>query len=189
MDSVLIQYSGDVGCFVVYLLNYIRLQRGQALFLGPNEPHAYLSGDMMECMAASDNTVRAGLTPKFKDVDTLCSMLTYATGRPKFVDIVVEGDKENRVETYAPPVDDFMVSCVVVNERFVLEGRDSASIFIVESGQGTVSEQSREPVSFGRGDVFLLTANRNLTITNNERDRPFILWVASVNCTNAASRL
>jgi mannose-6-phosphate isomerase len=28
-------------------------------------------------MAASDNVVRAGLTPKFKDVDTLVDMLTY----------------------------------------------------------------------------------------------------------------
>ena len=28
-------------------------------------------------MACSDNVVRAGLTPKFKDVATLCDMLTY----------------------------------------------------------------------------------------------------------------
>jgi mannose-6-phosphate isomerase len=30
-----------------------------------------------QCMACSDNVVRAGLTPKLKDVDTLCSMLTF----------------------------------------------------------------------------------------------------------------
>jgi mannose-6-phosphate isomerase len=28
-------------------------------------------------MACSDNVVRGGLTPKLKDVDTLCSMLEY----------------------------------------------------------------------------------------------------------------
>ena len=28
-------------------------------------------------MACSDNVVRAGLTPKFRDKDTLCEMLTY----------------------------------------------------------------------------------------------------------------
>ena len=28
-------------------------------------------------MALSDNVVRAGLTPKFKDVKTLCDMLHY----------------------------------------------------------------------------------------------------------------
>ncbi len=36
----------------------------------------------MECMARSDNVVRAGLTPKYKDVDTLASMLTYDTKPP-----------------------------------------------------------------------------------------------------------
>ena len=33
----------------------------------------------MECMACSDNVVRAGCTPKLKDKDVLCKMLTYKT--------------------------------------------------------------------------------------------------------------
>ncbi|RAL61392.1 hypothetical protein DID88_009526 [Monilinia fructigena] len=51
---------------------------GEAMFLKADDIHAYLSGDIIECMAASDNVVRAGFTPKFKDVDTLTSMLTYS---------------------------------------------------------------------------------------------------------------
>ncbi len=39
--------------------------------------HLLVAGDCVECMACSDNVVRAGLTPKFKDVPTLCDMLTY----------------------------------------------------------------------------------------------------------------
>ena len=35
------------------------------------------STDVLECMACSDNVVRAGLTQKHKDKDTLCEMLTY----------------------------------------------------------------------------------------------------------------
>lgn len=42
----------------------------------------------MECMARSDNVVRAGLTPKYKDVDTLASMLTYNTKPP----VILEGN-------------------------------------------------------------------------------------------------
>ena len=34
-------------------------------------------------MATSDNVVRAGLTPKFKDSQTLISMLTYNLGEPE----------------------------------------------------------------------------------------------------------
>ena len=36
--------------------------------------------DCMECMACSDNVVRAGLTPKYIDKHTLVEMLDY-TGR------------------------------------------------------------------------------------------------------------
>lgn len=80
------------------------------MFLGPNLPHAYIAGDCIECMACSDNVVRAhrmehalpqrsrslpaeiaiaffpavqvraGCTGKFKDVDNLVAMLTYETG-------------------------------------------------------------------------------------------------------------
>ncbi|RKP02112.1 hypothetical protein CXG81DRAFT_7350, partial [Caulochytrium protostelioides] len=74
------QFPGDVGVFCSFLLNLVRLGPGEAVFLAANEPHAYLSGDIVECMAASDNVVRSGLTPKYKDVDTLTSMLTYNYG-------------------------------------------------------------------------------------------------------------
>ena len=55
------QYPGDVGCFVIFFLNHLKLSPGQAMFLGPNVPHAYLSGDCVAVMAHSDNVVRAGL--------------------------------------------------------------------------------------------------------------------------------
>lgn len=37
-------YPGDVGCFTIYLFNYITMQPGEAIYIGPNIPHAYLSG-------------------------------------------------------------------------------------------------------------------------------------------------
>jgi len=36
--------GGDIGVFSVLMLNYIKLAPGEAIFLGANEPHAYLSG-------------------------------------------------------------------------------------------------------------------------------------------------
>jgi mannose-6-phosphate isomerase len=47
------KYPGDVGNFCPYLLNHFVLAPGEAVFLGPNEPHAYLSGNCVECMATS----------------------------------------------------------------------------------------------------------------------------------------
>ena len=71
------QYPGDFGVFAPYFLNYIKMKPGDAIFIGANEPHAYISGNCIECMAKSDNVVRAGLTSKYIDTETLCNMLTY----------------------------------------------------------------------------------------------------------------
>lgn len=107
------QYPGDVGVFCAYLLNYKQLQPGEALFMGANEPHAYIAGDCVEVMATSDNVVRAGLTPKWKDVDTLVDMLTYSDGSPHLV-TPTQPHNEPHVWRYAPPdvVDEFMLDRV-----------------------------------------------------------------------------
>ena len=82
---------------------------------GPNEPHAYLSGDCVECMANSDNVVRAGLTPKFKDVKTLCAMLNYdgSTAESKIFESTIHGNVVN----YKPSIHDFAVSRITIQVR------------------------------------------------------------------------
>lgn len=69
------QYPDDAGVLAAFLLNYVKLNRGEALCIGANEPHAYIHGECIECMATSDNVVRAGLTSKHRDIQTLLSML------------------------------------------------------------------------------------------------------------------
>lgn len=46
-------YPKDIGCLSVFLLNYVKLKPGQCIFIDAGEPHAYLSGDCIECMACS----------------------------------------------------------------------------------------------------------------------------------------
>ena len=93
IDEVILRlnqdYPNDRGIFCPLILNYLTLAPGESFFMGPNEPHAYLSGDCIECMALSDNVVRAGLTPKFRDVETLCRMLHYKNGTPSILSPIV----------------------------------------------------------------------------------------------------
>jgi mannose-6-phosphate isomerase len=77
------QYPGDVGVFGPLLLNVLTIAPGQSVFLEPNAPHAYLYGECVEVLACSDNVVRVGLTPKFRDVETLVAMLSYSTATPR----------------------------------------------------------------------------------------------------------
>lgn len=46
--------GGDIGVFSVLLLNYIKLSPGDAIFLGANEPHAYLSGGKLQAEIFTD---------------------------------------------------------------------------------------------------------------------------------------
>jgi len=39
-----VQFPGDIGVFCSFVLNYVHLKPGEAIFLGAGEPHAYISG-------------------------------------------------------------------------------------------------------------------------------------------------
>ena len=38
------QFPGDIGVLCSFVLNYVELEKGEAIFLGAGEPHAYVSG-------------------------------------------------------------------------------------------------------------------------------------------------
>ncbi|CAN4090558.1 unnamed protein product [Withania somnifera] len=156
------QYPADVGVLAAFLLNYVKLNPGEALYLGANEPHAYIYGDCVECMATSDNVVRAGLTPKHRDVKTLCSMLTYRQGFPE----ILQGTAVNpHVVRYIPPFDEFEVDRCILPEHSTAEfpAIPSPSIFMVVEGEGRVTTSSNEIIR--EGVVFFAPANTSITIS------------------------
>ncbi|XP_064638723.1 mannose-6-phosphate isomerase-like [Lineus longissimus] len=157
------QYPGDVGCFVIYFLNRTVLQPGQAIFLEANLPHAYLDGNCIECMACSDNVVRCGLTPKFKDVPTLCEMLNY-NGKPSADNLFpsVQDSSDPYVTVYNPPVPDFAVCKIEVPEsvsEYTISPKDSASIVLVIEG-----EAQSDVGPFQRGSTIFISAHKSVTI-------------------------
>ena len=70
-------YPGDPGVLVALLLNHVRLQPGEAIWMPAGNLHAYLHGAGIELMAASDNVLRGGLTPKRVDVGELLKVLRF----------------------------------------------------------------------------------------------------------------
>jgi mannose-6-phosphate isomerase len=71
------EYPGDPGIVVATLVNLVTLSAGEALFLPAGNIHAYLDGIGIELMAASDNVLRGGLTPKHVDVPELLDVLDF----------------------------------------------------------------------------------------------------------------
>ena len=131
------EFPNDVGIFCTFLLNIATLQPGQALFLQANEPHAYLEGEILECMASSDNVVRAGLTPKLRDTTTLVEMCTYQSGRDRGRLEPTKWDKASgEVEAwlYDPPIEEFSVVTMKVRGEATNDGVDGPSVVLVLEG-------------------------------------------------------
>ena len=106
-------YPGDPGVIAAMLLNHVRLQPGEALFLGAGIPHAYLNGLGVEIMANSDNVLRCGLTPKHVDVPELLRIVRFEAGDAGVLRPEASPDGE---EVYETPIDEFRLSRYVLPE-------------------------------------------------------------------------
>ncbi|WP_371662039.1 mannose-6-phosphate isomerase, class I [Streptomyces sp. NBC_00280] len=106
-------YPGDPGVIAAMLLNHVRLQPGEALFLGAGIPHAYLNGLGVEIMANSDNVLRCGLTPKHVDVPELLRVVRFEASDPGVLRPEASADGE---EVYDTPIDEFRLSRYVLPE-------------------------------------------------------------------------
>lgn len=167
------QFEGDIGLFVLFCLNYVKLEVGEAMFLKADDIHAYLSGgtrsksayllenlladngslDIIECMASSDNVVRAGFTPKFQDIPTLTSMLTYSYApisdqKMKPVDYPyvtlnrTAYSSSSSAILYDPPIEEFSVVKTELNgegAKARFEAIEGPSVVICTAGSGSIS--------------------------------------------------
>ncbi|XP_036674626.2 mannose-6-phosphate isomerase [Drosophila suzukii] len=151
-------FPGDVGVLSLFFLNLIRLKPGQAIYLGANEIHAYLDGDCIECMACSDNVIRAGLTPKYKDVDQLLNSVIFDSAENEHKTFIPYRIDE-QVQVYIPPVSDFAVISVNIDhslESYKLAIQAFGSILIVLKGSRTLklkTQQGDKEIVLTRGSI------------------------------------
>jgi mannose-6-phosphate isomerase len=102
-------YPGDPGIPVSLLLHTIALRPGEVLYLPAGNIHAYLGGLGIELMAASDNVLRGGLTPKHVDVPELLDVLDF---RPLPAPYLPGVELEPGVREFRPDVPDFVLTAV-----------------------------------------------------------------------------
>ncbi|KAJ3746460.1 mannose-6-phosphate isomerase [Lentinula detonsa] len=167
------QFPGDVGVFCAFILNYITLSPGEAIFLGAGEPHAYVSGDIIECMANSDNVIRAGLTPKLRDIPNLVAGLTYVPAeatRHRVQPSPFPPSSTTSVSTlYDPPIPEFSV----VQVRLDSQAQEShppvkgPSLTVVTKGKGMVSWNG-DTLQIERGDVFFIGADTGVQLEGED---------------------
>ena len=176
------QFPSDIGLFVFFFLNFIKLSPGEAMFLKADDIHAYVSGDIIECMASSDNVVRAGFTPKFKDIDTLTQMLTYSyapieeqklvpTDYPYATLNAAAYSSASSCLLYDPPIEEFSVLKTDLKRtgaKVTFDPIEGPSILICTGGQGRITVGSKtEEVQ--EGFVFFIGATAECVIEKTGR--------------------
>lgn len=170
-------FPDDIGLFNLFFLNIVKLEPGEAMYLKADDIHAYISGDIMECMASSDNVIRAGFTPKFQDVNTLTEILTYDHNPPE-QQLLQPSEypyvKLNRAAyssgsssmLYDPPIEEFSVIRTVLKEsgaKATFEGIAGPSIIICTSGSGKISVGPKEE-EMKEGWVYFVGATAELVL-------------------------
>ncbi|KJL41251.1 mannose-6-phosphate isomerase, class I [Microbacterium trichothecenolyticum] len=150
-------FPGDPGIVVALLMNLVTLQRGEGLFVPAGVLHAYLEGLGVELMAASDNVLRGGLTPKHVDAAELVSVLDPTPGLPP---VIVPREIAAGVRRYDVPVADFALLAVSPDEDGVEVVLEGPAIAVATAGSPAVRALASEDVAtLSPGAAVLVTAN------------------------------
>ncbi|MEN8246861.1 MAG: mannose-6-phosphate isomerase, class I [Thermodesulfobacteriota bacterium] len=144
-------YPGDIGVLFPLILNLVRLNPGQAMYLPAGQMHAYLKGVGIELMANSDNVLRGGLTPKHVDVAELLNVLNFEEQPLEIIKPV----KRNACQKVFPtPADEFELSVIETRAGriYTSDRKRSAEILLVTSGEVTVGcDDDSEPLKLKQG--------------------------------------
>jgi len=157
-------YPSDPGIVISLLLNRVRLNAGEALYLPAGNIHAHLDGLGIELMAASDNVLRGGLTPKHVDIAELLTVLDFRTVPAPYL----RGESVSpTIEVFSVDGPDFSLVRVSGDASYSIaapaialctEGAFSLNGVTVSRGESVFITPDEASLSFlGSGTLFLAT--------------------------------
>ena len=151
-------YPDDSGLFSPLLLNVVKLNPGEAMFLFAETPHAYLQGTALEVMANSDNVLRAGLTPKYIDIPELVANVKF-TGKPA-AELLTQPHVEGAIEEFPIPVDDFAFSLHTLSHEVTTLAQEGAAIVFCVKGNALLSKGEQQ-LTLQPGESAFVAANES----------------------------
>lgn len=140
-------------------MNFLTLEAGDAIYVPADAPHAYLSGDIVECMARSNNVLNTGFCPRAErdSIEIFSKALTFSPHSAKEVMLdsmkSIRG-KMGKTREYAPPMSEFnmLKTLLLDGEKEIIEKIAGPSIIFATSGNG-VMEAGDEKFTFEEGYV------------------------------------
>jgi mannose-6-phosphate isomerase len=132
-------------------MNFLVLQKGDAIYVPADGIHAYLSGDIVECMARSDNVINTGFCPQ-ADRDSVAlftSALTFSPNSGK--DAILKPEKSNkgakdRTKVFAPPMSEFnmLLTELKGKDTETIQAIQGPGIMVITGGKGKLKADNSE---------------------------------------------
>ncbi|KXJ89316.1 hexose-6-phosphate isomerase [Microdochium bolleyi] len=177
------QYSAtDAGTLVALLcMNFLTFSAGEAVFIPADGIHAYLSGDIVECMARSNNVLNSGFCPRAErnSIDLFTDTLTFDKAHSK-EDAILESkpatggsggrgagrSRGGKTVVYAPPMSEFDMykTDLQAGEEDELAPHEGPAVAIVTKGSGALKADGRE-FEVKAGFIFFVAPGVDVTWT------------------------
>ncbi|KIW18730.1 mannose-6-phosphate isomerase, class I [Exophiala spinifera] len=156
-------------------MNFLVLEPGAAIYIPADGIHAYLSGDIVECMARSNNVLNTGFCPRADrdSVDLFAKALTFKPHNrqePVLKREPSEKSENGKTIEFKPPMSEFnmLVTELASGETEAVKPIDGPSTLIVTNGWGKMSVQGQE-IPLEEGSIFFIGQGVPVEISAREQ--------------------
>ena len=155
-------------------MNFLTLSANDAIYVPADTPHAYLSGDIVECMARSNNILNTGFCPRADrdSVKVFTAALTFSPHNAK--DVLLSAQKSTKGQmgktmVYQPPMSEFDMLKINLagGDKEVIEAIEGPSVLISTKGSGKM-ESKGEAWDLQEGYVFFVGAGTELSFSSQD---------------------
>ncbi|GAB7352887.1 hypothetical protein MBLNU459_g3482t1 [Dothideomycetes sp. NU459] len=161
----------DPGLLVALItMNYLVLSPGQGIYIPADGIHAYLAGDIIECMARSNNVLNTGFCPRAdrNSADLFCSCLSFAPHSAEESMLrgqSYQGSSAGKTQVYKPPMSEFnmLLTKLGKGESETLAAVDGPSVLIATEGSAKLTADGKT-YTLGEGNVFFVAHGTELEL-------------------------
>ncbi|KAI1274983.1 RmlC-like cupin domain-containing protein [Xylaria sp. FL0933] len=165
----------DAGSLVALLcMNYMIFKPGDAIFIPADGIHAYLSGDIVECMARSNNVLNVGFCPPAdrNNVDTFANTLTFKAHSKD--DVILpstkcDKSKNGKTVVYKPPMSEFdmLRTDLAKGDNEEITASEGPGVMIVTSGKGVLHADGQD-FKLSEGFIFFIAPGVEIRLESQD---------------------
>ncbi len=160
IERLAASYPEDMGILAPALLNLVRLEAGQAIYLPAGQLHAYLEGVGVEIMANSDNVLRGGLTVKHIDIPELAKVVSFTSYTPRIIEPVQSAPAGEKI--YPTPAAEFELAVIDTfsgSHHAILAGGKVQILLCIEGQAELEDTRTNATHKLEKGDSVLVPAD------------------------------